>query len=387
MAAYHLARHDAFADYIPPSTSVVMDRVFDGRSTISTSLIAVVPEAGYEIRKIHPQGVASAPTSGFVPAVVCNEFVFVAGQMAHNPGTGLDPRAAVPEHAAWAGIPIRKQTEFLILEKLKPALEAAGSSLEQSVKAQIYLADIADMPDCLDVWNRHYAGIPCAVTVVPTRSFATVGGIIEINLIALTNGATRRKEVIEADIPGMAASGPCLKAGEFLFPSGLMAIGRDGSVYRKRRVIGLPRSGACRVQPGRGGLRLCRGAVPGRRDGNGPFVAGPVFRLRHRGLFRHRDGVVVTLRHPAASLRCGADAIVAAGAGRRSDRRFLDFDGFLTRTPGSRRGHRSRGRAKGGAWQISYRHGRFLGYKRIAGRGQPARIRKRHNKPSAPIGG
>ena len=30
VAAYHLARHDAFADYIPPSTSVVMDRVFGG---------------------------------------------------------------------------------------------------------------------------------------------------------------------------------------------------------------------------------------------------------------------------------------------------------------------------------------------------------------------
>ncbi|MGE0258531.1 MAG: Rid family hydrolase [Alphaproteobacteria bacterium] len=230
VAAYHLARHDAFADYIPPSTSVVMERIFGGSSTISTSLIAVMPEAGYEIRKIHPPGVASAPTSGFVPAVVCGEFVFVAGQMAHNPGAGLDPRAAVPEHAAWAGIPIRRQTEFLILEKLKPALEAAGSSLEQSVKAQIYLADIADMPDCLDVWNRYYAGIPCAVTVVPTKSFATVGGIIEINLIALTNGAARRKEVIEADIPRMAAFGPCLRVGEFLFPSGLMAIGRDGRI-------------------------------------------------------------------------------------------------------------------------------------------------------------
>ena len=91
-----------------------------------------MPEAGYEIHQIYPPGVASAPTSGFVPAVVCNEFVFVAGQMAHNAGAGLDPRVIVPEHAAWAGIPIRKQTEFLILEKLKPALEAAGSSLEQS---------------------------------------------------------------------------------------------------------------------------------------------------------------------------------------------------------------------------------------------------------------
>src|SRR5216683_6747616 len=146
VAAYHLARHAEFGDYIPPSTSVVMERCFGDASTISSSLIAVVPGPGYEIRKIHPEGVASAPTSGFVPTVVCNEFVFIAGQMAHNPGQGLDPRAHVPEHSAWAGTEIRKQTEFLILHKLKPALEAAGSSLQQSLKAQIYLANTADFP-------------------------------------------------------------------------------------------------------------------------------------------------------------------------------------------------------------------------------------------------
>ena len=68
------------------------------------------------------------------------------------------------------------------------------------------------------------------MTVVPTKSFATVGGIIEINLLALTEGATREKQVIEAVIPGMAAYGPCIRAGEFLLPSGLMAVGRDGHV-------------------------------------------------------------------------------------------------------------------------------------------------------------
>jgi enamine deaminase RidA (YjgF/YER057c/UK114 family) len=230
VAAYHLARHAEFDDYIPPSTSVVMERCFAAGTTISSSMIAVVPGPGYEIRKIHPEGVASAPTSGFVPAVVCNDFVFIAGQMAHNPGQGLDPRGHVPEHSAWAGTEIRKQTEFLILHKLKPALEAAGSSLERSLKAQIYLADIADLPDFLDVWNQHYAKIPCAVTIVPTKSFATVGGIIEINLLALTNSATREKAVIPADIPGMAAFGPCIKAGEFLLPSGLMALGHDGHI-------------------------------------------------------------------------------------------------------------------------------------------------------------
>jgi enamine deaminase RidA (YjgF/YER057c/UK114 family) len=239
VAAYHLARHAEFGDYIPPSTSVVMERCFAAETTISTSLIAVMPGAGYEIRKVYPPGVASAPTSGFVPAVVCDDFVFVAGQMAHNPGQGLDPRAHVPEHSAWAGTEIRKQTEFLISEKLKPALEAAGSSLEQSVKAQVYLARVEDFPDFIDVWNRHYENIPCAVTVAPTKSFATVGGIIEINLVALTNTAKRQKEVIAADIPGMAAYGPCLRVGEFLLPSGLMAVGRDGHIVGNRVSPGL----------------------------------------------------------------------------------------------------------------------------------------------------
>ena len=225
---YHLARHAEFGDYIPPSTSVVMERCFAVETNISTSLIAVMPE--YEIHKIYPPGVGSAPSSGFVPAVVCDDFVFVAGQMAHNPGQGLDPRAHVPDHSAWAGSEIRKQTEFLILEKLRPALEAAGSSLEQSLKAQIYLARADDFPDFVEAWNRYYVNIPCAVTLVPTKSFATVGGIIEINLLALTNTAARRKQVIAADIPGMAAYGPCVRAGEFLLPSGLMAIGHEGNV-------------------------------------------------------------------------------------------------------------------------------------------------------------
>jgi enamine deaminase RidA (YjgF/YER057c/UK114 family) len=227
---YHLARHAEFGDYIPPSTSVVMERCFSAEAMVSASLIAVEPGQGRDIRKIYPSGLAAAPSSGFVPTVVCNDFVFVAGQMAHSTGQGLDPRAHVPDHSAWADSEIRKQTEFVIREKLEPALEAAGSSLERSLKAQVYLADVEDFPDFIDVWNRYYADIPCALTVVPTKSFATKGGIIEINLLALTATSNRAKQVIVADIPATAALGPCIRAGEFLLPSGLMAIGHDGHV-------------------------------------------------------------------------------------------------------------------------------------------------------------
>ena len=227
---YHLARRAAFGDYIPPSTSVVMERCFGGESGISTSLIAVVPRPECEIRKVYPSAVTASASSGFVPTVVCDDFVFVAGQMASGREHGLDPRAHVPGHSLWAGTEIRKQTEFIIQERLKPALEAAGSSLERSVKAQVYIQNVENFPDFVDVWTQYYRNIPCALTVVPTKGFAMVGGIIEINLIALVNDAMRQKEVIEADIPEMAACGPHLKVGEFLLPSGLMATGRDGRI-------------------------------------------------------------------------------------------------------------------------------------------------------------
>jgi len=147
VAAYHLARHHAFGGYIPPSTSVVMERCFDSRSTISTSLIAVVPKAGYQIRKIHPPGVASAPTSGFVPVIVCNEFVFVAGQMAHGPGTGLDPRVIVPAHGA---------------------CRAAGTSMDRLLRAQYFVADITVFPGIAMAWSARYVGQPHPFVCVQT---------------------------------------------------------------------------------------------------------------------------------------------------------------------------------------------------------------------------
>jgi hypothetical protein len=120
VAAYHLARHAEFGDYIPPSTSVVMERCFAAESTISTSLIAVAAEAGSHPGSTRRGWLPAA--SGFVPAVVAR--TFVAGRWRTT--AGPDPRAHVPEHSPGPGS--RSQaTEFLI-EAKAPALEAAGSS-------------------------------------------------------------------------------------------------------------------------------------------------------------------------------------------------------------------------------------------------------------------
>lgn len=227
---YHQARRAAFGDYIPPSTSVVMERCFAGTSSISASLIATVPDDAYRIERVYPKDVAAPSWSGFVPAITCDDFIFIAGQMATGAGDGLHPKVRIPDHARWGGLDIRKQTEFLILDKLKPAMEAAGSSLENAVKAQVYVEKAEHYPDFAEIWQQHFADIPCAVTVVPTKSYGTVGGIVEINLIGLKADSRRKKTVVDVVLPPMATYGPCVRVGEFVFPSGLMAFGTDGQI-------------------------------------------------------------------------------------------------------------------------------------------------------------
>jgi enamine deaminase RidA (YjgF/YER057c/UK114 family) len=227
---YQRARRAALGSYIPPSTSVIMERALGARSTICCSLMAVAPDDAYAIQGVYPKGVPAPEWSGFVPTITCNDFIFIAGQMATDDGDGLDVRARVRDDSRWGGMAIRRQTEFLIKHKLMPALESAGSALHHAVKAQVYIEGSENFPDFFDVWSEHFAGIPCALTVVPTKSFATIGGIIEINLIALKADAVREKVVVEAGLPAMASYGPAVRVGEFLFPSGLMAIGPDGAI-------------------------------------------------------------------------------------------------------------------------------------------------------------
>jgi len=223
VSAYHLARFAEFGSYIPPSTSIIMERCFTTRTNTHTSMIAVVPGQGYDGQAIS--------ASGYNPAVAANDFVFVAGNMAFRPDGTLDPKVYVGSNRNWGGeTAFRRQVRYVITERLEPSLKAAGSALEHSLKAQAYIRGVENFPDFIDVWSQHFRDIPCAVTPVPAKDYANTEGMIEINLIALKNGASRRKQVIATGIPAAATYGPCVRAGELVFPSGLIAVRADGSV-------------------------------------------------------------------------------------------------------------------------------------------------------------
>jgi enamine deaminase RidA (YjgF/YER057c/UK114 family) len=189
-------------------------------------MIAVVPGKDYEIGKLYPKEVPVPVGSFFVPAITCNDFVFVAGQMASDENA-LDPSVRLPKEVRNWGGPnaVRRQTEFIIKKRLEPALKAGGASWKDILKAQIYVPTAADIPDALDVWQQHVGAHPCALTAVPTHGFGFIDGIVEINLLALRDGAKRKKEVLKVDLPAMSMYGAVVRAGELVFPSGFMPVG------------------------------------------------------------------------------------------------------------------------------------------------------------------
>src|SRR5262245_16326950 len=228
--AYHLARFAEFGNYIPPSTSIIMDRCFTARTNTHTSMIAIAPDENWTIEKITLPGQAIS-ASGYNPAVVVDDFVFVAGNQATQESGALAAGVGIAPIRNWGGENgFRRQVHYVIKQRLEPSLQAAGSELQHSLKAQAYIRGAENFPDFMDVWSQYFRDIPCALTLATAKDYSTTESSLEINLIALKNGARRRKQVMNVNVPPGSTFGPCIRAGEFVFPSGFMPVDQFGQV-------------------------------------------------------------------------------------------------------------------------------------------------------------
>jgi enamine deaminase RidA (YjgF/YER057c/UK114 family) len=234
---YHQARK-RFFKVIPPSTSVLMEELLVPACAIDVSLMAVTRDSGLTPAAVKADNVPVPQFSGFVPALTAGDYVFVAGQMANAANMGeLDPRATKSKTARWNGTEIRLQTEFLIKSRIEPGMVAGGSSLKNAVKAQVYLTDMADMPDFMDVWNGHFGSSPCALTVVPASGFGFSEGIIEINIFGVRDSGSVAKQIIDVDLPeGMALGPAAIRAGNLVCLSGLVATADGAPAVGPERV-------------------------------------------------------------------------------------------------------------------------------------------------------
>ena len=234
---YHGARRAALGDHIPPSTSILMPRLLLAGQDIEMQMIAV--EDGVKVQHIRPKAHAIHASSGYSLALTAGDFVFVAGRLADALvlTDGLAPEVRLPAGHLWKGVPVKLEAEYTIKQKLEPALKAAGSSLANIVKCQVYLRDPADFAPFNEVWREFFPKKPPATSVMPmaTPGLAIEEGRIEINAIALRSGGKTRARTVDAKVmPAWAGYSQAGRAGDLLFISGLLAIDRNGLIDAAR---------------------------------------------------------------------------------------------------------------------------------------------------------
>jgi 2-iminobutanoate/2-iminopropanoate deaminase len=114
---------------------------------------------------------APKPIGPYSQAVIEGDFIFVAGQGCTNPQTGKLERGDV-----------RAETKRTF-ENVRAILEAAGSSLDDVMKCNVYLRDINDFAGMNEVYQTFFAApFPARTTI---QAGALPGGIaVEIECIA-----------------------------------------------------------------------------------------------------------------------------------------------------------------------------------------------------------
>ncbi|HXK26956.1 MAG TPA: RidA family protein [Candidatus Binatia bacterium] len=108
----------------------------------------------------------------YAQAIKVNGFIYTAGQIPIDPKTGNFVEGGINE-----------QTRQ-VLENLKAVLAAAGSSLDQVVKATVFLRNMADFPAMNEVYGDYLGNAKPARSTVAVAELPR-GALVEIDLVAL----------------------------------------------------------------------------------------------------------------------------------------------------------------------------------------------------------
>jgi len=118
-----------------------------------------------------------------------------------------------------------------VIYKNSQLLEQAGSSLENSVKAEVFIADPRDFKLMDQIWKKHFPNPP-ARFVLPRSGMNNSRSRIEVSIMALTNNASLKKTSIETnDAPKPFGHEPqAVQVGSLLFFSTQMAFDSSGNI-------------------------------------------------------------------------------------------------------------------------------------------------------------
>lgn len=121
-------------------------------------------------KRIHTDG-APAAIGPYSQAIVSGGFVFTAGQIGLDPGSGEFVEGGVAEQAERA------------LKSLSAVLEAAGSSMKDVVKTTLYLADMGDFVTVNEIYAGYFSE-PFPARSAVQAAHLPKGALVEIDAVA-----------------------------------------------------------------------------------------------------------------------------------------------------------------------------------------------------------
>jgi reactive intermediate/imine deaminase len=202
----------------PPRTTIGTTGLLVKDTLVEIDLIAALPSKPITVIKSG----APAPLANYSEAVRVGDLVFAAGQLASDFQTGVPAKAKRAENFPFYGSDIQLQTEF-ILENLKQTFETAGSSLDNVVKAQVFMTNLQDFAGFDQVWKRYFK-VPPPRTTVGTTGLLVRETLIEIDLIGYVSRPGLTHEVIQSGAPRPLANySEAFTIGDLVFAAGQIA--------------------------------------------------------------------------------------------------------------------------------------------------------------------
>ena len=164
----------------PPRTTVGTTGLLVRETLVEIDLIGYIPRSGLKHEVI--KSGAPRPLANYSEAFTIGDFVFAAGQIASDYKTGVPAEARKHPNFPFYGSDIKLQTTY-ILNNLKQTFETAGSSLDNVVKAQVFMTDLRNFAAFDEVWKEFFK-VPPPRTTVGTTGLLVKDSLVEIDLIA-----------------------------------------------------------------------------------------------------------------------------------------------------------------------------------------------------------
>jgi enamine deaminase RidA (YjgF/YER057c/UK114 family) len=201
---------------VPPArTTVGATGLLVRDAMIEIDLIGYVPGA---VDCVAVESDNTQPLANYTEAFKVADLVFAAGQLPTDFTTGIPAEARTDPAFPFYGSDIKQRTRF-VLDNLARTFEAAGSSLDHVVKAQVFLEDLTQFNAFDEVWKEYFT-VPPARTTVGTTGLLVRDAMIEIDLIGYVPGAVECTAV-KSDAPQPLANyTEAFRVGDFVFAAG-----------------------------------------------------------------------------------------------------------------------------------------------------------------------